>query len=265
MGRFHLLSWKITQSELCFASRRMVEPAADENIDTTGTYAIQGDSKKTNRVKETCAVLESGAAYWCPSASTRCLCAYPCRIGGGPITCIETMERSRIVDGRLEARSTPLVQWPLSIFRICRYGSQGKVSRSIYMSCSHHIPAHAIDAIRYTLPCPPAISTSHHKGFHSRITTRFRRREWRIFRPGKGSHSLQKSPLTFPLKVLHLLDRLSTTVTQPFFLQNLWLSMLTTQSARAPALNYLARRLPKLSGDEGMNESPSKPPYLTHS
>ncbi|CAG8690918.1 17565_t:CDS:2, partial [Acaulospora colombiana] len=39
---------------------------------------------------------------------------------------------------------------------------------------------------------------------------------------------------------------------QSFFLQNLWLAMLTTQSARAPALNYLARRLPKLSGDEAI-------------
>lgn len=56
--------------------------------------------------------------------------------------------------------------------------------------------------------------------------------------------------LTVP-QVLHLLDRLSTTVTQSFFLQNLWLSMLTTQSARAPALHYLARRMPKLSGEEG--------------
>jgi hypothetical protein len=55
------------------------------------------------------------------------------------------------------------------------------------------------------------------------------------------------------------MDRLCTSVTQSFFLQNLWLAMLTAQSARAPALNYLARRLPKLSGDEG-KEHPSLRP-----
>jgi hypothetical protein len=54
------------------------------------------------------------------------------------------------------------------------------------------------------------------------------------------------------LQVLQLLDRLSATIGQAFFLQNLWLSMLTNQVARGPALHYLARRLPKLSGDEGL-------------
>lgn len=51
-------------------------------------------------------------------------------------------------------------------------------------------------------------------------------------------------------RVLQILDRLSATVTQSFFLQNLWLCMLTSKTARAPALHYLARRLPKLTGDE---------------
>jgi hypothetical protein len=52
-------------------------------------------------------------------------------------------------------------------------------------------------------------------------------------------------------KVLTLLDRLSGTVSPAFFIQNIWLCMLTTPSARAPALQYLSRRLPKLSDDEG--------------
>ncbi|KAG8840312.1 hypothetical protein FRB91_006317, partial [Serendipita sp. 411] len=51
-------------------------------------------------------------------------------------------------------------------------------------------------------------------------------------------------------QVLHILDRLSGIVTPSFFLQNLWLCMITTKTARAPALHYLSRRLPKLSGDE---------------
>ena len=52
-------------------------------------------------------------------------------------------------------------------------------------------------------------------------------------------------------KVLTLLDRLSGTVSPAFFIQNIWLCMLTTPSARAPALQYLSRRLPKLSEDKG--------------
>lgn len=53
------------------------------------------------------------------------------------------------------------------------------------------------------------------------------------------------------VKVLNLLDRLSGTVPPPFFLQNIWLIMLTTPSARGTSLNYLSRRLPRLNADEG--------------
>ncbi|KAF9067320.1 Dopey, N-terminal-domain-containing protein [Rhodocollybia butyracea] len=51
-------------------------------------------------------------------------------------------------------------------------------------------------------------------------------------------------------KVLALLDRLSGTVSSSFFLQNIWLVMLTTPSARGTALNFLSRRLPQLHGLE---------------
>ncbi|KAK7063885.1 dopey-N domain-containing protein [Favolaschia claudopus] len=51
-------------------------------------------------------------------------------------------------------------------------------------------------------------------------------------------------------KVLSLLDRLSGTVSPAFFFQNIWLVMLTTPSARGTALNFLARRLPRLNAEE---------------
>ncbi|KAF7968943.1 hypothetical protein HWV62_28842 [Athelia sp. TMB] len=52
-------------------------------------------------------------------------------------------------------------------------------------------------------------------------------------------------------KVLSLLDRLSGTVSPSFFLQNVWLIMLTTPGARGTSINYLSRRLPRLNADEG--------------
>ncbi|TDL26444.1 hypothetical protein BD410DRAFT_521497 [Rickenella mellea] len=51
-------------------------------------------------------------------------------------------------------------------------------------------------------------------------------------------------------KVMGLLDRLSGTVSPAFFLQNIWLVMLTTQVPRAYALNFLSRRLPRVDGNE---------------
>lgn len=48
-----------------------------------------------------------------------------------------------------------------------------------------------------------------------------------------------------------LLDKLSGTVSPAFFLQNMWLVMLTTPPARGNALNFLARRLPRLKPEEG--------------
>lgn len=51
--------------------------------------------------------------------------------------------------------------------------------------------------------------------------------------------------------VLGLLDRLSGTVSPSFFLQNIWLVMLTSPSARGTSLNFLSRRLPRLKPNEG--------------
>ncbi|KAL5535972.1 hypothetical protein ACEPAF_4066 [Sanghuangporus sanghuang] len=51
-------------------------------------------------------------------------------------------------------------------------------------------------------------------------------------------------------QVLGLLDRLSGAVAPAFFLQNIWLVMLTTQVPRAYCLSYLSRRLPRLDAKE---------------
>ncbi|GAA5982369.1 hypothetical protein JCM11641_006959 [Rhodosporidiobolus odoratus] len=52
-------------------------------------------------------------------------------------------------------------------------------------------------------------------------------------------------------KVSALLDRLSGTVSPAFFFQNVWLVLITAPASRIPALNYLARRLPKMKDNEG--------------
>ncbi|KAM0788392.1 hypothetical protein ACM66B_001530 [Microbotryomycetes sp. NB124-2] len=51
-------------------------------------------------------------------------------------------------------------------------------------------------------------------------------------------------------KVAALLDRLSGTVSPSFFFQNLWLVLITAPHSRTPALNYLARRLPKMNSQD---------------
>ncbi|KAG2744495.1 hypothetical protein P692DRAFT_20837634 [Suillus brevipes Sb2] len=55
-------------------------------------------------------------------------------------------------------------------------------------------------------------------------------------------------------KVLGLLDRLSGTVSPVFFIQNIWLIMITMSSARGTALNILSRRLPRLHADEDITQ-----------
>lgn len=52
-------------------------------------------------------------------------------------------------------------------------------------------------------------------------------------------------------KVIALLDKLSTSASLSFFFQNIWLVMLTTPSSRGTSLNYLSRRLPRLTPEEG--------------
>lgn len=56
-----------------------------------------------------------------------------------------------------------------------------------------------------------------------------------------------------PSQVMDILDRMSGTVSPAFFLQNIWLVMLTTQVPRAYCLTYLSRRLPRLDSNEGMH------------
>lgn len=68
----------------------------------------------------------------------------------------------------------------------------------------------------------------------------------RLFLPPQDSSSVTD----ISAQVLSLLDRLSGTVSQSFFFQNVWLIMLTTPAARGTALNLLGRRLPKFNADE---------------
>lgn len=48
-------------------------------------------------------------------------------------------------------------------------------------------------------------------------------------------------------RVVALLDRISASVTIPFFLQCIWIVLATSPAVRLSALNYLARRMPPLS------------------
>ncbi|RIA92963.1 Dopey, N-terminal-domain-containing protein [Glomus cerebriforme] len=51
-------------------------------------------------------------------------------------------------------------------------------------------------------------------------------------------------------KVLSLLDYLSGIVEQSYFLQSMWLILITSPALRIPALNYLSRRMPKITSKE---------------
>ncbi|KAJ1596438.1 hypothetical protein NDA11_000447 [Ustilago hordei] len=51
-------------------------------------------------------------------------------------------------------------------------------------------------------------------------------------------------------RTLKLLDGISHAVTLPFFLQNLWLTLITTPSVRLAALNYLTRRMPAVQDEK---------------
>lgn len=57
---------------------------------------------------------------------------------------------------------------------------------------------------------------------------------------------LEEETSEFFEQVLNLLDGLSTTVSMSYFLENVWLIMLTVPSARGTALNLISRRLPRL-------------------
>ncbi|CAG8458839.1 9044_t:CDS:10 [Racocetra persica] len=51
-------------------------------------------------------------------------------------------------------------------------------------------------------------------------------------------------------KVLSLLDYLSGIVEKSYFLQSMWLVLITCPTLRTPALSYLSRRMPKISSKE---------------
>ncbi|CAG8542048.1 7991_t:CDS:10 [Funneliformis mosseae] len=51
-------------------------------------------------------------------------------------------------------------------------------------------------------------------------------------------------------RVLSLLNYLSGIVEQTYFLQSMWLVLITSSSLRTPALNYLSRRMPKITSKE---------------
>lgn len=54
------------------------------------------------------------------------------------------------------------------------------------------------------------------------------------------------------MQVSGILDQLSGTVSPAFFLQNIWLVLITAPSLRIAALNYLARRMPKIGSDDSI-------------
>ncbi|WFD42123.1 hypothetical protein MPSI1_000761 [Malassezia psittaci] len=49
-------------------------------------------------------------------------------------------------------------------------------------------------------------------------------------------------------RVKSILNQIATSVGRPFFLQNIWLVMITSSSTRLSALNYLSHHMPKLHG-----------------
>lgn len=64
-------------------------------------------------------------------------------------------------------------------------------------------------------------------------------------------------------QVLNLMDRIANSVTPVFFIQNVWLVMLTTPGARGSAVNYLARRFPQLDDITGAQAHPACVSKLT--
>lgn len=54
------------------------------------------------------------------------------------------------------------------------------------------------------------------------------------------------------LEVVVLLDHLANAIDFPFFYSCIWRTMITNPSLRSPVLNYLLRRLPKISDQEGI-------------
>ena len=60
-------------------------------------------------------------------------------------------------------------------------------------------------------------------------------------------------------QVLNLLDRLSTTVSLSFFLENVWLILLTMPPVRGTALTLVSRRVPRLVAENGTSSVEGNP------
>ena len=112
--------------------------------------------------------------------------------------------------------------------------------------------------VRHALPAAAAGLTSDYEVVHHSSASRTGRGDGGILRKGTPLYIASKfstSALCCIGQVLGILDRLSGTVSLSFFLQNVWLIMLTSPPSRGTALNYLARRLPRVMPEEG-------PPHL---
>ena len=59
---------------------------------------------------------------------------------------------------------------------------------------------------------------------------------------------LEEESSEFFDRVVKLLDQIAASVSREFFLQNIWLVLISSKAIRLSALNYLARRMPKLRG-----------------
>ena len=59
---------------------------------------------------------------------------------------------------------------------------------------------------------------------------------------------LEEESSEFFDRVVRLLDQIAASVSREFFLQNIWLVLISSKAIRLSALNYLARRMPKLRG-----------------
>ena len=136
-------------------------------------------------------------------------------------------------------------------------------SRSVYLTRSPPLllnvsmTARPAQPLRYALPTAPARLTSHNEIVHHRPAPGTGGGDGGVLREGHSSRIVWIPSILIvftPIQVLGLLDRLSGTVSPSFFLQNVWLIMLTSPPNRGTALNYLARRLPRITPEEGAQE-----------
>lgn len=134
-----------------------------------------------------------------------------------------------------------------------RYQLQGANS----CCCSILLANYSRD-IRTLLSTPARGFETGYEGLYTGSTTWTRRGNRRILRKGMlcriigismriGTAQLTNSCIT---QVAELLDRVSGTVSPAFFLQNVWLVLITAPNSRIPALNYLSRRLPKMQSED---------------